>query len=157
MDIPPTSPRHTPEKCYIASGFEGETDNELFKIDYDKTTAECYTNKFRKGELGETVQHLRIFWTFSGDGEWVAKSKSQLISYPAICKIYAITEVRPNTEGRADESAAVGFLHRFIPIVNAALFPPENKPDTAAGDEKSASNDAPSQPAQSDTAVPPKQ
>ena len=165
--------RHTPEKCYIASGFEGETDNEVFNIDYDKTFAECYTNKFRKGELGEAVQHLRIFWTFSGDGEWVAKSKTQLISYPAICKIYAITEVRPNSEGRADESAAVGFLHRFIPSVNAILFPPESKSGTtsdtdtvatgdqkpsatsetpAAGTEKAAVTDVPSQPAATDVA-----
>src|SRR5262249_42868766 len=94
---------HTPEKCYIASGFNAAGENDHYIIDMGKIPAEFYTNRFRKGDSGETVQNLRIFWSFSVDGNWSAptspKYQFQLAGYPALCKIYAITEVAATAEG----------------------------------------------------------
>jgi hypothetical protein len=138
---------HTPEKCYANSGFDALGENDHYIINVGKTPAEFYTNRFRRGESGEAIQNLRIFWSFSVDGSWLAptspKYQFQLAGYSALCKIYAITELPANSEGRPDESAAVGFLEKFLPVVNEHLFP-SDKNATSPNGEKPASTDAPS-------------
>jgi hypothetical protein len=118
---------HTPDKCYANSGFNAMGGDEHYIINLGKASAEFNTDRFRKGESGEAIQNLRIFWSFSVDGNWLApnapKYQFQLAGYSALCKIYAITELPANSEGRPDESAAVGFLEKFLPVVNQHLFP----------------------------------
>ena len=130
---------HTPEKCYAASGFDALGENDHYIVNVGKTPAEFYTNRFRKGESGEAIQNLRIFWSFSVDGNWSAptspKYQFQLAGYSALCKIYAITELPANSEGRPDESAAVGFLEKFLPVVNEHLFPKDKNGATPSGDQ----------------------
>lgn len=130
---------HTPEKCYANSGFDALGENDHYIVNVGKTPAEFYTNRFRKGESGEAIQNLRIFWSFSVDGSWLAptspKYQFQLAGYSALCKIYAITELPANSEGRPDESAAVGFLERFLPVVNEHLFPKDKNAVTSSGDK----------------------
>jgi len=159
---------HTPEKCYVNSGFSAMEGDEHYVVSVGKVPAEFYTNRFRKGESGEAIQNLRIFWSFSLGGNWLAptspKFEFQFAGYSALCKIYAITELPPNSEGRPDDSAAVGFLEKFLPIVNEHLFPPNNSSASPSGEKpgtESPSNnaaDASSSPADSrspaDSAVP---
>jgi len=143
---------HTPEKCYITSGFDAQGDNDHYIVNVGKTPAEFYTNRFRKGESGEAIQNLRIFWSFSVDGNWLAptspKYQFQLGGYSALCKIYASTGLPPNSEGRPDESAAVAFLEKFLPIVNEHLFP-SGKSAGASNDQKTAEESASKAPADS--------
>jgi hypothetical protein len=77
---------------------------------------------------------LRIFWTFSGDGQWVAPSvpKYALSHYPALYKLYANTSLHGEARTRPEDSAAVPFLRQFLPVLNQALFPPEEKTESAA-------------------------
>jgi hypothetical protein len=93
---------------------------------------------------GEAIQNLRIFWSFSMDGNWVARDKCefQLAGYSTLVKIYAITELPANSEGNPDESAAVGFLQRFLPVVNESLFAPDKNDAKATGDKEAADSAA---------------
>ena len=137
---------HTPEKCYANSGFDALGDNDHYIVNVGKTAAEFYTNRFRKGESGEVIQNLRIFWSFSLDGAWLAptspKYQFQLGGYSALCKIYAITELPANSEGRPDESAAVGFLEKFLPVVNEHLFPSNKNAGPSTGDASKSPEDS---------------
>ena len=52
--------QHTPEKCYVAAGFEQESEvTPSVYVEYDKKAAEFYTDKFRKGEAGKDLQNKR--------------------------------------------------------------------------------------------------
>jgi hypothetical protein len=128
---------HTPDQCYVLSGFE-ETETPQPYVVPGKVASEFTTNRFRRSSTLDGPQHLRIFWSFSSDGEWVAPStpKFSLMSAPALYKIYAITEVVGDNGTRAGESPAVPFLQEFMPLLSSALFPanatkPSVQEDTA--------------------------
>ncbi len=130
--------QHTPDQCYKASGYledDHETkyfiDNlrpaEIAAADGAKAAAEPYkftTNRFRKGDAFAGAQTLRIFWSFSEEGEWVAPTvaKYALAGSPAVFKVYAITEVRGDRSEAPQDSAARNFLQEFMPRLNEALF-----------------------------------
>ena len=132
---------HTPDQCYVLSGFEESEDAQTYSIDTgDKTkmSADFMTNRFRKSH-SILPQDLRIFWSFSGDGEWVSPSvpKYSLSHFPALYKVYANTSLHGESKSRPEDSAAVPFLREFMPVLNAVLFPKENKPE--GGDANKAS------------------
>jgi hypothetical protein len=127
---------HTPDQCYVLSGFDQTEDPQTYSVDTgNKMSADFMTNRFRK-TFSILPQDLRIFWTFSGDGEWVSPSvpKYSLSHFPALYKLYANTPLRGDQRTRPEDSAAVPFLREFMPILNKTLFPPKSedaKSDTA--------------------------
>jgi hypothetical protein len=132
---------HTPDQCYVLSGFQEAESQEPYVIK-GKAASEFSTNRFKRGSTVDGPQHLRIFWSFSGDGEWVAPTtpKFSLMSSPALYKIYAISEVTDKTT-RAGDSPSVPFLQEFMPLLSSALFPanatkpaPEDAPLTPVAD-----------------------
>lgn len=87
---------HTPDQCYVLSGFDQTEDAQTYSIDTgNKMSADFMTNRFRK-TFSILPQDLRIFWTFSGDGEWVSPSvpKYSLSHFPALYKLYANTPLQ---------------------------------------------------------------
>jgi len=133
---------HTPDKCYVASGFEEAGDQERTTVGYmgdaGQTAADFSTNRFHRGDARQGPRNLRVFWSFSIDGKWQAPSapKVELRFYPAVVKLYAITEVPEGSKGQAEESAAIAFLQEFLPAANAVLFAaPDAKPKQAASSE----------------------
>ncbi|HZZ27875.1 MAG TPA: exosortase-associated EpsI family protein [Pirellulales bacterium] len=128
--------QHTPDQCFVLSGFEEAEDEQPYTIemgDSDKTSADFRTTRFRKG-LSFNPQDLRIFWSFSHDGKWESPRipKTWLMHYPALYKIYASTDLQGTTHINAADSAALPFLREFMPILNPILFPAEEKPDNSA-------------------------
>jgi hypothetical protein len=143
---------HTPDQCYVLSGFEEAEDPQSYYIDLGgkaKNEAWFSTNRFRK-TMSILPQDLRIFWSFSSDGQWVSPTipKLSLSHFPAIYKLYANTGVHGDSGVRPDNSAAVPFLREFLPILNSALFPPKMEgadgktpaTDASAGSAKPVSN-----------------
>jgi len=125
---------HTPDQCYVLSGFEEAESQEphIIKGMNGKVASEFATNRFKRGSTVEGPQDLRIFWSFSSDSEWVAPTtpKFSLMSAPALYKVYAISPVAENAT-RASESPAVPFLEEFMPLLTSVLFPANGiKPPT---------------------------
>jgi hypothetical protein len=125
---------HTPDQCYVLSGFEEAESQEPYIIP-SKVGEAFSTNRFKRGSTLDGAQHLRIFWSFSSDGEWVNPTtpKFSLMSAPALYKIYAITEVAGEAT-RASDSPAVPFLQELMPLLTSALFP-ANATKPAPGEE----------------------
>lgn len=132
---------HTPDQCYVLNGFSEVGEEQKFAVDSkDGSTAWFWTNRFRKAAAYEGPAHLRIFWSFSENGEWLSPTiaRMELANVPALYKIYAITEVSGDRKERPEESAAVGFLKEYMPALNAVLFPPE--PGQGEGGTKTAAS-----------------
>jgi hypothetical protein len=151
---------HTPDQCYVLSGFDETEDAQTYSIDTGdkgKMSADFMTNRFRKS-FSIVPQDLRIFWTFSGDGEWVSPSipKYSLSHFPALYKLYANTSLYGESRTRPEDSAAVPFLREFMPVLNKALFPPELKSENGAAKTGDASTGAYSKaaPADANSAAP---
>ena len=139
---------HTPDQCYPLSGFDQTEDAQTYSIDTGdkgKTSADFMTNRFRK-TFSIVPQDLRIFWSFSGDGEWVAPSvpKYTLSHFPALYKLYANTSLYGESRTRPEDSAAVQFLREFIPVLNSALFPPKSEAAASGKNPSATEASAPS-------------
>lgn len=119
--------QHTPDQCYPLNGNSTADDQTQYVVDTGKggIAADFYTNRFHKSTAWEGSQQVRVFWSFSTDGQWVAQHKSALVNGAAMYKIYAITDVHGDVRSRPEDSAAVGFLREFLPVLNATLFPRE--------------------------------
>jgi Protein of unknown function (DUF3485) len=138
--------QHTPDQCYVLSGFEEAEDEQPYTIDTGesgKTSADFRTNRYRKG-FSFNPQDLRIFWSFSYDGKWEAprNPKVWLMHYPALYKIYANTDLHGTAHTQPQDSAAVPFLREFMPILNSVLFPPEDKSVKSADADAQAASSA---------------
>ncbi len=132
---------HTPERCYKASGFKEDDEARKFPIDfgkeYGKDVAFFWTNRYKAGSEAEGQQSLRIFWSFSDDGQWVAPNFARLTlgRSPAVYKIYAIAPLKPGEREQPEDSPGKDILHDFLPVLNSVLFPPE-KPEATPSAEK---------------------
>ncbi|MCC7084284.1 MAG: exosortase-associated EpsI family protein [Pirellulales bacterium] len=130
--------KHTPDQCFIASGFQMVGEEQRFPVDLPGGPAKFTTCHFRKDIPGQGPQNLRIFWSFNENGEWVSPTfRGQLTTSPAIYKIYATTIVASDTKDRANESVALPFLREFLPLIQRSLFPPAGSDAAAAGTEES--------------------
>jgi len=129
--------QHTPDQCYPLNGNEEVEDQQKFVVDTSKMSADFYTNRFHKALASfEGASQVRVFWSFSKDGQWVALPKFELLNAPALYKIYAITEVNGDVRSRPEESAAIPFLREFLPVLNASLFPSDAKEPAADAEQK---------------------
>ncbi len=148
---------HTPDQCYVLSGFDQTEDPQTYSIDTgNKMSADFMTNRFRKS-FSILPQDLRIFWTFSGDGEWVSPSvpKYSLSHFPALYKLYANTPLHGDQRTAPEDSAAVPFLREFMPILNKTLFPPKSEGEAAKSEKSEASaSAADAKPVQPESAAP---
>ena len=128
--------QHTPDQCYPLNGQDEVEEQQKYPIDTGKTTADFYTNRFHKAMAFEGALQVRVFWSFSKDGNWVALPKFELLNAPALYKIYAISEVRGDGKSRIEDSPVVGFLRDFLPALNAAVFPPPANQQPTDADQK---------------------
>jgi uncharacterized protein DUF3485 len=115
---------HSPDRCYPAAGFEMQGSPEPVVIEIGDSTAEFFTTSFRKSEPTGTHDE-RGFWTWSGNGQWVAPKNPKLAfagQQHALYKLYVfanqVPKQRPNDRDYCKE-----FIKVFIPAVNQALRP----------------------------------
>jgi hypothetical protein len=141
---------HTPDQCYIASGFTMVDHEVVYKMDLPGSEAEFTTCRFRKDVAGHGSQNLRVFWGFNEDGKWFASPtlRMELARKPAIYKLYATTVIPRDTKESPNQSIADPFLKEFLPMIQADLFPAaEDKPKAETGDKSAdgAPADAPAE------------
>ncbi|MBX7074222.1 MAG: EpsI family protein [Pirellulales bacterium] len=121
---------HTPDKCYLASGFrmpEAEFDTQ---VKFDDKTANFYAADFRK-DTNEGVILLRIYWTWNATGAWEAPEypKVAFAKYPALYKMYAIRRIVPGEQSNEDPTKV--FLKEFLPVLERTLNEPTTTPAAA--------------------------
>lgn len=144
---------HTPDRCYKASGFKEDDEARKFPVDYGKEygkdVAFFWTNRYKAGTEAEGQQSLRVFWSFSDDGIWLAPNFARLTlgRSPAIYKIYAIAPLKSGKNEQPEESPCKDFLREFLPLLNASLFPPASAESNPTPAEKSGASDAAKAPA----------
>jgi hypothetical protein len=134
--------QHTPDQCYPLNGNDAADDQQKQVVDAGKMSADFYTNCFHKSMAFEGPSQVRVFWSFSKDGHWVALPKFELLNSPALYKIYAISEVTGDGKSRPDDPAVIGFLREFLPVLNASLFPPQPAEPAADGEQKASEANA---------------
>ena len=112
---------HTPDRCYPGSGFRPEETESRRSVTLDDgRTADVFTGTFAKA--GQT---LRLFWTYGGDGRWVAPpiARLGLAGRPLVYKLYVIVDA---TRLGAAEAKATGeqLLAVLLPRVDEATKNP---------------------------------
>jgi hypothetical protein len=118
---------HTPDQCYVAAGYEMMSVPIKYMIDTPAGTVEAYTTVFKKEDTHVGTHYLRVFWTWSVDGNWVAPDSPRIefVGQPALYKMYIISQLEQ--PGRSiSEDPSIGFVGQFIPELNKALFPGES-------------------------------
>jgi hypothetical protein len=138
--------QHTPDLCYVAAGFQMLSPPIHYDVVTDDGTVETYTTVFKKDEHTGT-QYLRVFWTWSFEGQWLAPNmpRMKLVGHPALYKVYFINEVLQPGQG-IEQNAAVDFMRKFIPTLDAALFPDRpaaSAEQPPAGEASSPATDSP--------------
>lgn len=118
---------HTPDRCYPGAGFEiAESEHRQSVPLRDGRTAETFTGTFRK-----TGQTLRVFWTYGGDGAWIAPqiARIELAGRGAVYKLYAIIDETRMKDGQA-QTICADFLASLLPEIDRAvgLQTPGNEP-----------------------------
>jgi hypothetical protein len=115
--------QHVPTQCYVAAGFQMMSPEIQYDIETEVGSVKCYTTVFKKDEHTGT-QYLRVFWTWSYDGKWIAPDlpRVALVGQPALYKMYFI-DVVPMPGQSIEQNAAIDFVRKFIPATNAVLFP----------------------------------
>ena len=123
---------HTPDRCYPGAGFEiGESEHRQPVTLANGRKAETFTGTFRK--QGQT---LRVFWTYGGDGMWIAPqiARFELAGRDAVYKLYAIID-----ETRLKGSQSMIECSDFL----AALLPALDQAVAAAGESAAPAADRP--------------
>ena len=96
---------HTPDQCYVLSGFKEEEEQNRYIVETGKGEADFWTNRFRKGSSFEGTMDQRLFWSFSNDGEWQAPDQPEVFAdqHPRF-----VQDIRHYHGGRQFANAAGG-------------------------------------------------
>jgi len=113
---------HTPDACYVSSGFRIEDKIQPYDIPFGNTKGEFRTATFLK-EDPTGSQLLRVFWAWNATGQWEAPEWPRLKygGRTPLNKVYFIARSAPG-ESVAD-SPALAFAKEFLPVATALLFP----------------------------------
>lgn len=113
---------HTPDACYVSSGFRMEEKIQPWEITFGNTKGEFRTATFLK-EDPTGSQLLRVFWAWNATGQWEAPEwpRMKYGGRTPLNKVYFIARAAPG-EAIAD-SPALAFAEEFLAVVTPLLFP----------------------------------
>ena len=115
---------HTPEVCYRGAGYEptAEPAPHALALGEKGPTARLWTALFRR-ESPTGTDRLRIFWTWTADGAYLAPQTPRLefAAQPVLYKIYVVRDVA-GPEGPIDQDPAVEFMRVFLSELHQSLF-----------------------------------
>jgi hypothetical protein len=122
---------HTPDWCYVGAGYEMEDEPQQYTLEEATNLParpEFLTTRFMKEDV-LTTHYIRIFWSFSDDGQWHGPRmpKPTFAGRPAMYKIYIITEINGTTiPATIEGNPTLQFARDFLPLINEALFKAED-------------------------------
>lgn len=107
---------HTPDVCYVASGFEPFGQRRFTPtIESLPNPAEFLTAQFvRKGADPKT---LRVFWSWNAGGVWQVSDTPRFAFAPGYRVLYKLHLVRESSgpEEPLEDDPCVGLLRQFLP------------------------------------------
>lgn len=136
---------HSPERCFPAAGFEMLGNPEPAVFETADGSAEFFTTSFKKSEATATHE-VRGYWSWSGNGQWVAPKNPKLEfagQQHALYKLYVFAN-QGTKQRTTDRDYVKEFIKDFIPALNKSLRPamieagrikedtPAEKPEVAA-------------------------
>lgn len=117
---------HTPDLCYQGAGFSMEEEPGSYSLDLEfAEPVEFATTRFLKEE-STGVEQLRIFWSFSDDGQWLGPrwARTSLAGKDALYKIYLIAPITGRDNYEPQDSPCVAFAKLAMPQLQNILFAP---------------------------------
>lgn len=125
---------HTPDDCYVASGFEMLSRPEVVEVETEDGPVTFRTTVFKKIQ-GDTAHHVRVYWAWNEDGTWEAPEYPRLAYAwgPSLYKMYIISNGNSSGEEASDDdNPAIRFMKAIVPATNEALFPTADAPPSSA-------------------------
>ena len=94
----------------------------MVKLPAGEPAADFWSARFQKA--GATPDPLRIYWSWSATGAWLAADNPRWTfgSYPFLFKLYVIHPLAKLDEPAVDDPAPE-FLSLFLPELRKSLFP----------------------------------
>lgn len=128
---------HTPDDCYVASGFEMLSRPELIEVETEDGLATFRTTVFKKAD-GDNAQFVRVYWAWNKDGSWEAPEYPR-IAYGLGAKLYKMYVITGGSGSENitfdDKNPAIRFMKAIIPPTDKALFPSEATVSAPTEDE----------------------
>ena len=116
---------HSPDWCYQGAGYDMESRPSQFVMDCGELKPEWLTSSFKKEHPANpgVEQRLRIFWSYSDDGQWQGPNLAKMFygGRPALYKIYLICDATSGSAA-AEDSPALDFAKMVMPKINQILF-----------------------------------
>jgi hypothetical protein len=116
---------HTPLQCYPAKGYDQACPVTKSVVDADGIEADFFHTDFTIPRAS-APEHVRVFWSFSGDGRWLAPDEelSQLTfgRYRSLYKVYVLRQLQHPGE-TLDDDVCLKFLKAALPRLNSTFFP----------------------------------
>jgi hypothetical protein len=114
---------HTPEVCLGGGGFALTAPANRVEVEADAHSGTFWRGVFRKGEA-LTPEEMEVYWSWNSGSGWRAVSSPRwdLARERMLYKLY-VTRGLGGPGAREDEESPIpGFLKRFLPEVQRALF-----------------------------------
>jgi hypothetical protein len=116
---------HQPDVCYVGAGYHLAAGPEKWAPSEDGA-GRCDFWMARFTRPGQETTPLRVFWAWSGTGDWRAADKPRLAfgGQPALYKIY-ISHRMTRPDEPIDEGVGREFLQVLLPELRRRLGPTE--------------------------------
>ncbi len=113
---------HTPDVCYVATGYEMLSPSRCNGPADGAPPAELWTAQFRKSEATD-LTYLRIFWSWNGTGVWQAPDdpRRSFAGQQALYKMYLIREMASPDEP-LESDPCLELMKQLLPELQRALF-----------------------------------
>jgi hypothetical protein len=116
---------HTPDQCYPAKGYELVAPiAKATQALEGGGTAEFFYADFTRPR-GAEPDHIRIFWSFSGDGHWLASDLPKVTfgQYASLYKFYVLRKL-PRLGEPIENDPCLDFAKLALPRLTETFFPP---------------------------------
>lgn len=123
--VGPILVNHRPTDCYPGMGYELQSKPVRHRVVSQESASDFWVCQFSKSD-GLVPSHLRVYWTFTGSGDWQAPESPRLTfaRFPTIYKLYVVRPLRKRNES-LEKDPAQEFIRDLIPALRTALFPSE--------------------------------
>jgi len=116
---------HTPDVCYVASGFQtASTEKFVPRLDSSVPAAEFMTAQFVKNKSADQT-NLRVFWSWNADGRWVVADTPRFAFAPCrvLYKLHLVRELAVASEP-LDDDPCVQLMQLLLPELQKTVLSP---------------------------------
>jgi hypothetical protein len=116
---------HTPDVCYVASGFQtASTEKFVPRLDPSVPAAEFMTAQFVKSKSADQT-NLRVFWSWHAGDRWMVSDSPRFAfaPYRVLYKLHLVRELASAGEP-LDDDPCVQLMQLLLPELEKTVFSP---------------------------------